>query len=225
VVDEEAAAESGTRRLLEVAGFRVSLTTVAAIEPAAVALMAPDLVLLNFPVGAKTPAWDRLHLLKREPATAGLPVVLGTPAGSSPHPLEADLLGLGAWPLPMPCEDKILLEAVAQALAGRPQPPRAARREALRRMAACVRLARRRGLGLPPAISVPHARLRTCRIEHAAGDEIEVLARLEEVAIHRATLVPFALRLRDRGGGGELRLVEEESGRVVARITTDRLGG
>jgi CheY-like chemotaxis protein len=225
VVNDAAELQALLARVLEAAGCRVTLTTVAAAEPAAVARLAPDLVVIDVTVGLEARGWERVQLLKLDPATAAIPVVLGAPAGSVSAALEAHLLGLGIWPLPKPYRAEALLAAVARAAAGPPVLEPAARRAALRGVGAGVRLARRRRAGRPPGAGVPRARLRACRVEHAAGGRVAVLARLEAAAAHHATLAPFAARLRAEGAAGELRLVEEASGRVVARLAPGQRRG
>jgi hypothetical protein len=55
------------------------------------------------------------------------------------------------------------------------------------------------------------------RVEHRTGDEIDLLGCLEGVSPHHATLDPFVSCLLRRGLGGELRLVDDATGAVVAR--------
>jgi hypothetical protein len=55
------------------------------------------------------------------------------------------------------------------------------------------------------------------RVEHRDGDRVRVLGRLPDVTPHAATLAPFASRLVREGTPGELLLVEEATGTVVAR--------
>jgi hypothetical protein len=55
------------------------------------------------------------------------------------------------------------------------------------------------------------------RVEHRDGDRVRSLGRLPDVTPHAATLAPFASRLVQTGATGELVLVEETSGTVVAR--------
>ena len=64
------------------------------------------------------------------------------------------------------------------------------------------------------------APLRRYRVEHRDGGTGAVLARVEGVPAHHQTLAPFAAQLRLAAGGeaaGTLVLVDEASGRVVAR--------
>jgi hypothetical protein len=55
------------------------------------------------------------------------------------------------------------------------------------------------------------------RVEHHAGGEIASLGMLADVPPHHATLAPFVSALLLRGAEGEVVLVEEASGRPVAR--------
>ena len=71
-----------------------------------------------------------------------------------------------------------------------------------------------------PAVLRP---LRPCRIEHRDGKACAVLAHLEDVVSHRGTLNRFLARLRTEGARGEVALVDEATGVVVARRALARL--
>jgi hypothetical protein len=56
------------------------------------------------------------------------------------------------------------------------------------------------------------------RVEHHAGDQVRALDRIPDVYAHHSTLTPFRSRLLLAGiGEGELVLIEEATGRTVAR--------
>lgn len=57
------------------------------------------------------------------------------------------------------------------------------------------------------------------RVEHLDGERVHVLGRLpNSIPVHHASLVPYASHLRLAGRArGALLLVDEASGRVVAR--------
>jgi hypothetical protein len=56
------------------------------------------------------------------------------------------------------------------------------------------------------------------RVEHHSGEQIRTLGRIADVAAHHSTLTPFLSRLLLAGvRDGELVLIEEATGRPVAR--------
>ncbi len=57
----------------------------------------------------------------------------------------------------------------------------------------------------------------TYRLEHRRGDAAAVLARARTYEAIVAEVLPFAARLRATGAEGELAVVEEAFGTVVAR--------
>jgi len=59
--------------------------------------------------------------------------------------------------------------------------------------------------------------LRAFRVEHHHDGKAQVLGLITEVAAHHATLVPYVSALVRTGETGEVRLVDVETGAVVAR--------
>lgn len=55
------------------------------------------------------------------------------------------------------------------------------------------------------------------RIEHRVGNRVTVLGRVADVTRHVSTLDPWLSRLLLEGAAGELVLVEEATGAVIAR--------
>jgi hypothetical protein len=57
------------------------------------------------------------------------------------------------------------------------------------------------------------------RVKHLDGDGVRSLDRIADVSPHRSTLTPFLSRLLQTGvRGGELVLIEEATGRAIARL-------
>ncbi len=65
----------------------------------------------------------------------------------------------------------------------------------------------------PPKPTEP----RWYRVECEGGGTPIVLGRVPDVFPHASSLTPWISRARRIGGGGEFRLIEEKSGKVVAR--------
>lgn len=55
------------------------------------------------------------------------------------------------------------------------------------------------------------------RVEHRVGNRVTVLGRVADVTRHVSTLDPWLSRLLLEGAAGELVLVEEATGAVIAR--------
>jgi hypothetical protein len=58
---------------------------------------------------------------------------------------------------------------------------------------------------------------REYRVEHRVGGETRLLGNLDGIVPHVSALDPWASRLRQAGGTGELRLVNRGTGELVAR--------
>jgi CheY-like chemotaxis protein len=107
--------------LLEEEGYRVSLWTVADWDLAAIAALAPDLIVLDAALdvlGADGhAAWLLLRLLRGAPRTAAIPVVLRTEATWAVAALPDRLADMGVRVVPTPFDIDTILAAVAGALA------------------------------------------------------------------------------------------------------------
>ncbi|MFL5759731.1 MAG: hypothetical protein ACJ789_08330 [Thermomicrobiales bacterium] len=83
---------------------------------------------------------------------------------------------------------------------------------------------RRAGGTASTDLAQPAIRRAACRVEHRAGGVPVVLAQRVEAPHHHATLTPFASALHLAGQAvGWLALVEEDTGRTVARACLARL--
>jgi CheY-like chemotaxis protein len=116
VVDDSLEVLALLREVLEGEGFRVT-TSAAPVEPAEVARIAPDLVLLDLLFEREARGLDVLRRLRAEPATAAIPVVLCSGATEPIRRLEGSLLEGATGLVLKPFEVDTLLEEVARVLA------------------------------------------------------------------------------------------------------------
>jgi CheY-like chemotaxis protein len=117
VVDDDRATLALYRDLLGEEGYRATLLVSPDLEPAAIAALAPDLLLLDLRFGHERCGVDLLRQLKGDPATLGIPVLV-----CSADARLLDELGeqLAAWDcavLAKPFGLEELLAAIAGCLA------------------------------------------------------------------------------------------------------------
>ncbi len=103
------------RALLEAEGYRVSLR--AAPDPAEVARLAPDLIVLDFAFGGEHLGLELLQKLRMAPATAAVPVVVCSAALEAIRQMEAHLLGKGTGLVLKPFDADDLLAEIDHAWA------------------------------------------------------------------------------------------------------------
>ena len=103
------------RDILEAEGYRVSVTS-ASLDVDQVKRLAPDLVILDHMIlDGEGSGWQLLQALRRDPTTAGLPVVVCTGAVQRVRENQALLDRLGACVVFKPFDIDRLLEAVSGA--------------------------------------------------------------------------------------------------------------
>jgi len=103
------------RDLLEEEGYRVStnrFSVVAQETFAALTANRPDLVILDFMIGGENLGWQFLQMMKMDPATADLPVLICTDAVDRVRELQAHLDELGIGVVLKPFEIPHLLRAI-----------------------------------------------------------------------------------------------------------------
>ncbi len=106
------------RDLLEAEGYRVTLAA-DAFDLGLIKRVAPDLVVLDHMIGdGAGSGWHLLRDLRRDPATAALPVVVCTGATQRVRDNLAVLDQLGAALVLKPFDIDHFLDAVAEALGG-----------------------------------------------------------------------------------------------------------
>jgi CheY-like chemotaxis protein len=115
------------RQLFEDEGYRVTLDTFSSFDTAEkleqVKVLCPDVVVLDFIVGGEPLGWQLLQLLRMDPATARLPIVVCTAAVKQVTELGAHLLAKNVQVVLKPFDIDEVVAAVARAieLGGRPE--------------------------------------------------------------------------------------------------------
>ena len=106
------------RDLLEDEGYRVSTQTYVDHDLAKIAAVKPDLIVVDYMWADEDASWTLLQLLRMDPGTAGIPVVLCTGAVREVEALQAHLAEMGVRVVLKPFNIDRLVEVVAEALAG-----------------------------------------------------------------------------------------------------------
>jgi CheY-like chemotaxis protein len=108
------------RELLEEEGYQVSLDGFSAItleqQLARVKELAPDLLVLDFLIGGDDLGWQLLEMIRLDPTTAKIPVVVCTAAVHIVEQLQAHLASMGIRVVLKPFELDHLLTAIRDAL-------------------------------------------------------------------------------------------------------------
>ena len=116
VLDASQAVLDALRDLLERESYRVSTGSSAEVDLATISFLAPDLVLLE-EVGATTETRESLaQALRADPRTSGIPLIVGTSAGSDAEEMERNLAEPGLWVVSRPFSLDALLGAIRAAL-------------------------------------------------------------------------------------------------------------
>ena len=106
------------RDLLEDEGYRVSTQTYFDKDLAAITEMRPDLIVLDYMWANEDASWTLLQMLRMDPGTAGIPIVLCTGAAREVEALQAHLADMGVQVVLKPFNIDKLVAVVAEALAG-----------------------------------------------------------------------------------------------------------
>jgi DNA-binding response OmpR family regulator len=108
------------RELLEDEGFRVTTDTFNPVnldrELAAIRQARPDLVILDYMIGAEGVGWQLLQLLRMDRQTSGIPVIVCTGAVRQVEELQPHLAEMGVTVVLKPFDIDILLGEVRKAL-------------------------------------------------------------------------------------------------------------
>ncbi len=104
------------RELLEEEGYRVTLSSYTFQEVRDVALLVPDLVILDFIIGGEAHGWQMLQKMKMLRATADIPIIVCTAALKLARELEGHLREKDVLVVLKPFDIDELLRAVRLAL-------------------------------------------------------------------------------------------------------------
>jgi len=104
------------RILLEGEGYQVTLSSFPLQKAADIEQLNPDLIILDVVFGEEKLGWQMLQLLKMQPATASIPVIICTAAEKAVREMEGYLVSKNVVVVYKPFELDDLLTAVTQAL-------------------------------------------------------------------------------------------------------------
>ena len=109
------------RLLLEDEGYKVTLSSFPLQKVGEITRLNPDLIILDVIFGEEKLGWQMLQLLKMQPATASIPIIICTAAEKAVREMEGYLVSKDVIVVYKPFELHDLLNAVAQALKISPQ--------------------------------------------------------------------------------------------------------
>ncbi len=109
------------RLLLEDEGYKVTLSSFPLQKVGEITRLNPDLIILDVVFGEEKLGWQMLQLLKMQPATASIPIIICTAAEKAVREMEGYLVSKDVIVVYKPFELHDLLNAVAQALKTSPQ--------------------------------------------------------------------------------------------------------
>ncbi|GAC1639595.1 MAG: hypothetical protein NVS4B12_00100 [Ktedonobacteraceae bacterium] len=104
------------RMLLEGEGYKVTLSSFPLQKAADITRLNPDLIILDVVFGEEKLGWQMLQMLKMQPATAAIPVIVCTAAEKAVREMEGYLVSKSVIVVYKPFELEDLLTAVTQAL-------------------------------------------------------------------------------------------------------------
>lgn len=104
------------RMLLESEGYRVTLSSFPLQKAADIEQLNPDLIILDVIFGEEKLGWQMLQLLKMQPITASIPVIICTAAEKAVREMEGYLVSKNVIVVYKPFELDDLLTAITHAL-------------------------------------------------------------------------------------------------------------
>ncbi len=104
------------RLLLESEGYKVTLSSFPLQKAADIVQLDPDLIILDVVFGEEKLGWQMLQMLKMQPVTAPIPVIICTASEKSVREMEGYLVSKNVLVVYKPFELDDLLTAVTQAL-------------------------------------------------------------------------------------------------------------
>ena len=107
------------RDLLEEEGYRVSTQTYIDRDLEGIKALQPDLIVLDYMWATEDTSWSLLQMLRMDPGTVGIPIVLCTAAVREVEALSAHLEEMGVRVVLKPFNIDRLAAAIAETLAQR----------------------------------------------------------------------------------------------------------
>jgi DNA-binding response OmpR family regulator len=104
------------RELLEEEGFRVSTHSYIDRDLEEIKLIAPELIVLDYMWASEDASWSLLQMLRMDPQTTVIPIVLCTGAAREVGALEGHLSGMGVKVILKPFNIDQLVDAIRESL-------------------------------------------------------------------------------------------------------------
>ena len=104
------------RDLLEEAGYQVSTQTYVDRDLAQIKVLKPDLIVLDYMWANEDASWSLLQMLRMDPATVDIPIVLCTGAVHEVKALEEHLVTMGVTVVLKPFNIDQLVDAIGERL-------------------------------------------------------------------------------------------------------------
>ena len=104
------------RDLLEEAGYRVSLQNYVDRDLTQIKALSPDLIVLDYMWATEDASWSLLQMLRMDPVTARIPIILCTGAVQEVKALEEHLLSMGVTVVLKPFNIDQLVDAIRERL-------------------------------------------------------------------------------------------------------------
>jgi len=104
------------RDLLEEAGYQVSTQNYIDRDVTQIKALAPDLIILDYMWATEDASWSLLQMLRMDPATVDIPIVLCTGAVHEVKALEVHLVTMGVTVVLKPFNIDQLVDAIRERL-------------------------------------------------------------------------------------------------------------
>jgi len=104
------------RDLLEEAGYHVATQTYVDRDVVQIKALKPDLIILDYMWANEDASWSLLQMLRMDPATAAVPIVLCTGAVHEVKALEEHLVSMGVTVVLKPFNIDQLVDAIRERL-------------------------------------------------------------------------------------------------------------
>lgn len=122
-INDDASVLALFRDLLDDEGYRVSTQTYLDKDLAGVVALAPDLIIMDYMWSSDDKGWSYLQMLRMDPETTRIPIVLCTGAVREVEAMDAHLAEMAVRVVLKPFNIDHLVDTVRAALADRPPTP------------------------------------------------------------------------------------------------------